>query len=83
MVPEVEDSVAVGLRVDGDVEVVLFVTLAPTAPAAAAERVGGREDENNVSEKPRWSPSRSPRQRLPMSCRGMPLERGGGKGVGV
>lgn len=29
MVPEVEDSVAVGLRVDGDVEVVLFVKLAP------------------------------------------------------
>ena len=30
MVPEVEDSVAVGLRVHGDVEVVLFVKLAPS-----------------------------------------------------
>ena len=34
MVPEVEDSVAIGLRVDGDVEIVLFVTLAPTAQGA-------------------------------------------------
>lgn len=36
MVPEVEDAVAVGLRVDGDVEVVLFVKLAPTVNSAEA-----------------------------------------------
>lgn len=41
--PEVEDSVAVGLRGDGDVEVVLFVKLSVTedgAPAASGD--GGR-----------------------------------------
>lgn len=40
MVPEVEDSVAIGLRVDGDVEVILFVKL--VAPTADAEE-GGEE----------------------------------------
>ncbi|CAM9705446.1 unnamed protein product, partial [Laminaria digitata] len=34
MVPEVEDSVAVGLRADGDVEVVLFVKLVPIEDGA-------------------------------------------------
>ena len=44
MVPEVEDSVAVGLRGDGDVEVVLFVKLALTedgAPTSSGDG-GGR-----------------------------------------
>lgn len=35
-VSEVEDSVAVGLRVDGDVEVVLFVKLASTEGVAGS-----------------------------------------------
>lgn len=47
MVPEVEDSVAVGLCVDGDVEIVLFVTLAPTAEEGGGGRImevrGGRK----------------------------------------
>lgn len=30
MVPEVEDSVAVGLRLDGDMAIVLFVKLKPS-----------------------------------------------------
>lgn len=41
MVPEVEDSVAIGLRVNGDVEVVLFVTLVPTAEGGGGGK-GGR-----------------------------------------
>eukprot|EP00903_Cladosiphon_okamuranus_P007120 g6918.t1 len=48
MVPEVEDSIAIGLRVNGDVEVVLFVTLVPTAEregVATGGRGGGEGGE--------------------------------------
>lgn len=37
-VPEVEDSVAVGLRVEGDVQVVLFVKLASSENGASCLR---------------------------------------------
>lgn len=48
MVPEVEDSLAVGLRVDGDVEVVLFVKLVPMV----GEGGGGEgQPSQNVSDK--------------------------------
>lgn len=50
MVPEVEDSVAVGLRVDGDVEVVLFVKLAPVEESAStASGDGGRRPKVRVT----------------------------------
>lgn len=42
MVPEVEDSVAVGLRVDGDVDVVLFVKLADMPESGGGGGGGGR-----------------------------------------
>lgn len=50
MVPEVEDSLAVGLRVDGDVEMVLFVKLVPMAEGGGR---GGEEGHasQNVSDK--------------------------------
>lgn len=43
MVPEVEDSLAIGLRINGDVDVVLFVKLAPTAKGQVGGGTGGRE----------------------------------------
>lgn len=45
MVLEVEDSVAVGLRADGDVKVILFVKLAPTAGVAGRGAGEVRETE--------------------------------------
>ncbi|CAM9305652.1 unnamed protein product [Ectocarpus sp. 6 AP-2014] len=49
MVPEVEDSLAVGLRVDGDVEVVLFVKLVPMAGEGG--RGGGGEGQPSENPK--------------------------------
>lgn len=57
MVPEVEDSVAIGLRVNGDVEVVLFVALVPDPSAQEGKggkrgggAGGGRGPPQNVSD---------------------------------
>lgn len=57
MVPEVEDSVAVGLRTDGDVEVVLFVKLAGTPESRGAGTAGNvREEDACVCARPPAGP---------------------------